>query len=90
MYQLYTLSSKKIDQYYVGHTVDIDDRLKRHNEGRSLSTKRGVPWVLKRLVSFETSSKAVKAEKWIKKMKSRRVIEKVISGELDLKEIVKG
>jgi len=66
MYQLYILYSEKIDQYYVGHTVDLDDRLRRHNEGKSLATKKGVLLKLKFYVPFETRSNAMKAENWIK------------------------
>ena len=88
MYDLYILYSERIDQYYVGHTKDIEDRLERHNNGKSISTKKGVPWKLKTSISFESRSRAMKAEKWVKNMKSRGVIEKIISGNLDVKEIV--
>jgi len=88
MYDLYILYSERIDQYYIGHTRDIEDRLERHNAEKSLSTKKGVPWKLKTSISFESRSRAMKAERWVKNMKSREVIEKLISGELDVKEIV--
>jgi putative endonuclease len=64
MYHLYILYSKHIDQYYIGHTNDLDDRLTRHNEGKSLATKRGVPWHLKFSTPFQTRSEAMRAEKW--------------------------
>jgi putative endonuclease len=88
MYTLYIIYSKIIDQYYSGQTNDLNDRLRRHNEGRSLATKRGVPWELKKAVDFETRSEAMNAENWLKRMKSRKVIEKVIAGEIDLKEVI--
>lgn len=34
---LYTVT---IHQYYVGNTVDFEDRLPRHNLGKSLSIKK--------------------------------------------------
>lgn len=40
-------------------------------------------------MEFELKSEAIRAENWIKRMKSREVIEKIISGEIDLKEIIK-
>ncbi|REL39126.1 GIY-YIG nuclease family protein [Rhodohalobacter sp. SW132] len=87
MYTVYILYSQRINQYYTGHAQDLKDRFKRHNEGRSLATKRGVPWELKKAIGFETRSEAMKAENWLKRMKSRKVIEKVISGEINLREV---
>ena len=88
MYDLYILYSERVDQYYVGHTKNLEERLQRHNAGKSLSTKKGIPWKFKTSITFESRSRAMKAEKWVKNMKSRKVIEKLISGELDVKEIV--
>ena len=42
MYDLYIIYSERIDQYYIGHTKDIEDRLERHNAEKSLSTKKAV------------------------------------------------
>ena len=88
MHYLYILYSKKLDQYYTGHSHDVDKRLEKHNLGKSRATHRGVPWDLKRVIEFQTKSQAIRAENWIKRMKSRKVIEKIISGEIDLKEII--
>ncbi|MFU8812339.1 MAG: GIY-YIG nuclease family protein [Balneolaceae bacterium] len=84
MIYLYILYSEKADQYYVGHTADLEDRLHRHNEGKSRATSKGVPWQVKVSIPFESRSAAMSAERWVKRMKSRRVIEEVISGEIDL------
>ena len=78
MFKVYILYSSQIDQYYVGHTQDIEDRLMRHNSGRSLSTKKGKPWILMYTESFDTRSEAMIREKAIKKMKSRAYIEQLI------------
>ena len=78
MFKVYILYSSQIDRYYVGHTQDIEDRLMRHNSGRSLSTKKGKPWVLMYTESLETRSEAMIREKAIKKMKSRAYIEQLI------------
>ncbi|HMB41201.1 MAG TPA: GIY-YIG nuclease family protein, partial [Balneolaceae bacterium] len=74
MHYLYILYSEKIDQYYTGETGDVGQRVKKHNRGHSVATKKGVPWELKKVIEFETKTEAIKAEKWLKKMKSRRVI----------------
>jgi len=88
MHYLYILYSEKIDQYYTGETKDVGQRVKKHNRGHSKATKKGVPWELKKVIEFETRTQAIKAEKWLKRMKSRRVIERVIDGEIDLKTII--
>ncbi len=71
MFKVYILYSSYVDQYYVGHTQNIEDRLSRHNSGRSLSTKKGKPWILVYTETFETRSEAMLREKAIKQMKSR-------------------
>jgi putative endonuclease len=78
MFIVYILYSSNVDQYYVGHTQNIDDRLSRHNSGRSLSTKKGKPWNLVYTETFETRSEAMLREKAIKKMKSRTYLEQLI------------
>ncbi|MEX0905534.1 MAG: GIY-YIG nuclease family protein [Balneolaceae bacterium] len=90
MHYLYILFSERIDQYYSGQTKDINDRLPRHNAGKSSATRKGVPWQLKKVVQFESKTEAIKAENWLKRMKSRRVMEQVIDGEIDMKKIIIG
>jgi putative endonuclease len=78
MFKVYILYSSHLDQYYVGHTQNIEDRLSRHNSGRSLSTKKGKPWILVYTETFETRSEAMLREKAIKQMKSRTYLEQII------------
>ncbi len=78
MFIVYIIYSTNFDQYYVGHTQNIEDRLSRHNSGRSLSTKKGKPWNLVYTEIFETRSEAMLREKAIKKMKSRTYLEQLI------------
>jgi len=77
----YILYSTSADKYYIGSTGDMDDRLKRHNQGRSKATKFGVPWTLVYQKAFGSRSGAVQHEKYIKTMKSRKYIEKLIKAE---------
>ena len=78
-YYLYILFSEKIDKYYIGYTQNTAERLKFHNsEQNRIWTKRGQPWVLKRFVSYTVKSDAMRAEKRLKSLKSRIVIEEVI------------
>jgi putative endonuclease len=45
-----------------------------HNLGRSKFTSKGIPWKLKYSEPFETEIEAMRREKQIKKMKSRKYI----------------
>ena len=46
MWYVYVLKSKVRDEIYIGSTNDLRRRLKEHNEGREISTKRYAPWGL--------------------------------------------
>ncbi len=54
LYHLYISYSKRIDQFYIGHKNYLDDRFIRHNEGKSLAAKCGVPREMKFHTSFQT------------------------------------
>ena len=79
MFKTYILYSKKVDQYYIGSTGNMADRIARHNGGRSSATKKGAPdWCIFYTETFATRPEAVQREMQIKKMKSRVFIEKLI------------
>lgn len=87
MYFVYILKSERTDKYYVGCTDDLVRRLKEHNgelpnPGRS--TLAGRPWVLVFQAQFQSRAQAIAAERYIKRMKSRRWIEKLIEGRYSL------
>ncbi|MBI1937469.1 MAG: GIY-YIG nuclease family protein [Ignavibacteriales bacterium] len=46
MYTIYIINSTLHDLHYIGHTANLEDRLKRHNENRSPFTKGKRPWQL--------------------------------------------
>ena len=79
-FYLYIIYSPSIDQYYVGQTDDLDNRIFRHNNSGSKSTKKANDWVLKYTESYNSRSDAVKRETEIKKKKSRKYIETLIAG----------
>jgi putative endonuclease len=57
----------------------MDDRLLRHNSGRSKYTKFGIPWQLVYLEEFKNKTEAYRRELEIKKKKSRNYIERLIA-----------
>jgi putative endonuclease len=79
MWHIYIIYSIKIDRYYVGYIDDIQWRLERHNAGWGKYTKRGIPWKLVYTESFNTKSETLKREREIKRKKSRKYIEELIS-----------
>ena len=79
MHYLYILYSESSDIYYVGQTDDIDLRLKHHNFSDQLTfTSKHRPWELKTLFTVESRSVAMTLEKFIKKQKSRKFIERLV------------
>ena len=90
MHYVYIIYSKNSDRYYSGHSKNVDGRLVKHNKRHSAATKAGVPWQLKKKIAFSTKSEAIKAENWIKRMKSRRIIKQIIKDKIDLHEVITG
>jgi putative endonuclease len=79
MYFLYILYSAKLDKYYIGSTSNINERLRKHNCNHKGFTGSNEDWILKHKEIFESKSEALKREQEIKKWKSRKLIEKLIS-----------
>jgi putative endonuclease len=79
MYYTYILYSEIADRYYIGYTSDLEDRLRHHNSGGTKSTKRGIPWKIICYEEHETKYDAIIREHEIKKKKSRKHIEYLIS-----------
>ena len=82
MYTVYILYSDSADRYYVGHTDDLEARLRSHNQTSAAMGKyarKNGPW---RLVyceeSFTTRSAAMLREREVKRWKSRKLIEGLI------------
>ena len=78
MFVAYILFSKSINEYYVGYSQNIVDRLQRHNNGESKSTKRGVPWDLVWKLVCATRSEAMLLESKIKKRGIKRFLDDVL------------
>jgi len=80
MFYIYILYSVSANKYYVGHSNDPDRRMVKHNTtDLNPFTKKWRPWKL--VYSFPVSpdrGDALKIERFIKKQKSRRLIEKII------------
>ena len=76
---VYIIYSPSLDQYYIGHSENMEDRLFRHNNSGSKSTKKANDWKLVYTEVFDVKAVAVKRELEIKKKKSRRYVEWLIN-----------
>jgi putative endonuclease len=78
MYFIYILHSISIDKFYVGTTDNVELRLEQHNSGfySDSFTTKAIPWVVRLKFEYESSKKAYELERFIKRMKSRKFIEK--------------
>jgi len=84
---VYILRSLRTGRYYVGSTEDLSFRLDEHNrpeKNRSRWTRGRGPWELVYQRRFSTIRNARRAERFVKGMKSRDFIDKLISGEYNL------
>ena len=69
-----------LNKYYVGSTGDtLESRIKKHNSNHKGFTGGYGDWVIKYSEEFQSRNDALKREKEIKKWKSRKLIEKLIS-----------
>ncbi|WP_317206104.1 GIY-YIG nuclease family protein [Zunongwangia profunda] len=77
MHFVYIIYSQKVDQYYIGETEDIENRLLKHNTGffKNSFTAKTNDWELFFSISCYNRTQAQKIEKHIKKMKSRKYIQ---------------
>ena len=81
MYYLYILYSQKLDKYYIGHTSDLEGRLRRHLSNHKGFTGSQSDWLIVYTEQFTSKELAYQRERQIKKWKSRKMIEKLINGD---------
>jgi putative endonuclease len=75
---VYILFSEKVKKYYIGQTRNIVLRLMRHNQGKSKSTKYGIPWKLVYREECCSRTEAVRREKLIKSYKGGIAFKKLL------------
>ncbi len=70
----YILKSLKDNRYYYGHSKDIENRLKSHNNGKVRSTKSRMPFLLHYSEEFETRSAAYLQEMFFKSADGKKYL----------------
>ena len=66
MFYTYVLKSKKYDKWYTGSTKDLRKRLKLHNDGKSMYTKKYKPYDLIYYEACLNEEDARSREKYLK------------------------
>jgi putative endonuclease len=81
MWFVYVLRSTRYPFIYIGHTNNIERRLREHNEGLNQSTKHYAPFIVEAYVAVSSEMKAVKLEKYFKTGSGKAVLKKRILAE---------
>ena len=74
--------NKKVDKIYIGATNNLKRRIKDHNNGNTKSTKSFIPWKLLYCEEYKSKREALCREKQLKRWKSRKRIENLISNSI--------
>ncbi len=77
-YFVYILYSLKDDKLYVGCTSNIEQRLRRHDQGQVIATKGRRPLELIHLEKFPTKADAFNRERFFKSLWSGRLKKKIL------------
>ncbi len=83
-YYVYILESETSGSYYVGSSENPEKRLQFHNTLEKGFTSRYRPWRIIFKKEYESKMEALGSERKIKSWKNRKMIERVISGEIKL------
>jgi putative endonuclease len=78
-YYIYVLKSELNGRYYIGTTNNIIRRLNEHNSGKSKSTCMYKPWKCIYKEEFSNISESYKRERYLKSLRKRSEIEKIIN-----------
>ena len=76
---VYILQSQVNKRYYIGSTIDLNKRITEHNLGKSKYTRLTKPFDLVFCKEYLTIKQARNIEYRLKKLKNRKIIERIIS-----------
>lgn len=77
MFYTYVVKSAKYKYLYIGHTSNIEKRLRERNYGKTRSNKRYKPFILVYYEEFTERSDAIKQEKNLKMSYNREELRKL-------------
>lgn len=73
-YYTYVLESAIDKSWYIGFTKDIERRLLEHNSGKSITTKKKMPWAVIYFEACKNKDDAVARELYLKSGMGRRYL----------------
>lgn len=76
MFYNYILQSLINSELYTGYTSDLKKRVKEHNQGLNLSTKRYKPWKLIYYEACIDKEDAMRREGYLKKTQGIRLVKR--------------
>jgi len=76
----YVFYSPNHKRYYIGHTNNLELRLKQHNDSESGWTKSYRPWIVIYKNSHKARVPAMREEKYLKSLKNKERIRQYIAG----------
>jgi len=74
IYYVYVIRSLKDCKFYTGYTIDIENRLKKHNDGKVPSTCSRKPFELVYFEGCYNEKDALHREKYLKTTYGKRYI----------------
>jgi putative endonuclease len=77
-YYVYVLRSIRDGQLYIGFSSDINQRLKQHNHGHTLSTRNRRPLRLIYIECFSVKSDALAREKYFKSGYGHKQLQEIL------------
>jgi len=79
MYYACVIKSLKDGSLYKGHCGNIEERLKQHNKGLTVSIKNKIPFELIYFEKFDARIEAIKREKYFKTAAGRRFLKNILA-----------
>ena len=73
MFFVYAIKSLTEERIYIGHTQNIEIRLKYHNSGNVKSTAQYRPWILTALKEVKNKNDARWIERELKRSRGKRI-----------------
>lgn len=76
VYVLESLSKEK--ELYIGYSTDVRQRLREHNAGKNVSTKKYRPWSAIFYEAYLEESDAKRREKYLKTSQGKRLFKRML------------
>ena len=76
MYYTYVLISRKNNDFYIGSTENLEERISSHNTGKVRSTRTYRPWELLEYEVFDSRSEAVRRERFLKSHQQKEILKR--------------